>query len=151
LGALQPASLQTLDIPSEFDRTHVFNVIGSFDLGLNWRVGARFAFYTGRPYTQQLTIARGGAGAFGLSTIPVPPFNSERMPAFYRLDLRIEKRWRVFKTGWVAFVIEGMNVTLSKEAITMQWEPTAPWQLATCTPQYIGPVAIPSIGAEGSL
>ena len=73
------------------------------------------------------------------------------MPAFYRLDLRIEKRWRVFKTGWVAFVIEGMNVTLSKEAITMQCEPTAPGQLATCTPQYIGPVAIPSIGAEGSL
>ena len=49
--------------------------------------------------------------------MPVPPFDSLRLPSFYRLDIRLEKRWRVFRDGYLSFVVEGMNVTLNKEAI----------------------------------
>ena len=45
----------------------------------------------------------------------VPPYNAYRNPAFYRLDFRLEKTWRVGESGSVAFVLEGQNVTLRKE------------------------------------
>ncbi len=140
-GVLGPSpNLQ--EIPAEFDRTHVLNVIGALDLGKGWRAGARVLFYTGRPYSPQV---RG---------IPVPPFDSLRLPAFYRLDVRLEKRWRAFGTGELALVIEGMNVTLNKEAVgvTCKNDGTLlPLKLDTCEPQMIGPVAVPSIGLEGAI
>jgi TonB family protein len=129
-------------IPAEFDRTHVFNVVGAMDLGRNWRAGARFFFYTGRPYSPTV------------QGVPVPPFNSERLPAFYRVDVRLEKRWRAFGNGYVAFVLEGMNVTLTKEAIATQCQgggTLLPLKYDTCQPEYIGPVTVPSIGVEGGI
>jgi hypothetical protein len=126
------------EIPSEFDRTHVLNVIGALDLGKGWRAGARVLLYTGRPYSPQV------------EGVPVPPFNSLRLPAFYRLDVRLEKRWRAFGNGQLAFVIEGMNVTLRKEAIGVTCQSTGVG-LDSCEPQYIGPVSVPSIGLEGAI
>ncbi|HEY8039372.1 MAG TPA: TonB family protein [Polyangiaceae bacterium] len=128
------------EIPAEFDRTHVLNVVGALDLGRGWRAGARFFFYTGRPYSPEV------------QGIPVPPFNSQRLPAFYRVDVRLEKRWRAFGNGYLAFVIEGLNVTLDKEAISVQCNndgSLVPLRYDTCGPQYIGPVTVPSIGLEG--
>lgn len=126
-------------IPSEFDRTHVLNLVGAMDLGRGWRAGARFFFYTGRPYSPTV------------QGVPVPPFNSERLPDFYRIDVRVEKRWRAFGKGYVSFVIEGMNVTLKKEAIATQCTSDGtlyPLKYDSCTPEYIGPVSVPSIGVE---
>jgi hypothetical protein len=96
-------------------------------------------FYTGRPYSPTV------------QNVAVPPFNSERLPPFFRLDVRLEKRWRAFGDGYVAFVLEGMNVTLSKEAISQQCQSDgtlSPLRYDTCQPQYIGPVTVPSIGVE---
>lgn len=150
LGTSQPQSVSgavtstnTLqEIPAEFDRTHVLNVLGAVDLGRGWRAGARLMFYTGRPYSPSV------------QGVPVPPFDSERLPAFYRFDVRLEKRWRAFGNGYVAFVLEGMNVTLTKEAISAQCTPNGslyPLRYDTCTPQYIGPVTVPSVGVEAGL
>jgi hypothetical protein len=141
-------------IPGDFDRTHVLNVIGAYDLGRNWRLGARFYFYTGRPYSRTY------------HDFAVPPFNSERMPAFHRFDVRLEKGWRVGKSGHIAFVVEVLNTTLRKEVVNMDCSSrSAPTeqdlrrairrgipasQLDTCTPDQIGPITIPSIGVEGS-
>jgi TonB family protein len=108
-----------------FDRTHVFNTALAFDLGRNWRAGSRFMFYTGLPKA------------------PDPSDSSERLPSFFRVDLRLEKRWQLGKNTWISFVAEWMNATLSKEAISTQCT------LAGCQAQLIGPVTIPSIGAEG--
>jgi hypothetical protein len=108
---------------SAFDRTHVGNLALSFDLGRNWRAGARFMMYTGIP-TQP-------------SPPPVVPVarrtSAPRDPPFYRLDLRIEKRWVYSPTFYLSFVAEIMNATLHKEKILGS---------------TIGPVTIPSIGVE---
>ena len=142
-GGASVTSTNTLqEIPAEFDRTHVLNILGAVDLGRGWRAGARFFIYTGRPYSPTV------------QGIPVPPFNSERLPTFYRVDVRVEKRWRAFGNGYVAFVIEGMNVTLSREAISAQCNSDGtvyPLKYDTCTPQYIGPVTVPSIGVEAGM
>jgi hypothetical protein len=109
--------------PSAFDRTHVFNAALSFDLGRNWRAGTRFMVYTGVPVQPSNSFV-------SLPRLMSPP----RDPTFYRLDLRLEKRWVYSPKGaWVSFIVEVMNATLNKEVIFGE---------------TIGPVTIPSIGAE---
>jgi hypothetical protein len=137
----QAAAGQPLqDIPSEFDRTHVLNAVAAVDLGAGWRAGGRFVFYTGRPYSPQV------------NGIPVSPYNSLRMPSFYRIDVRLEKRWHAFGRGYVSFVLEGLNVTLNKEAIDVTCVngniQSSALRYDKCSPEYIGPVAAPSIGVE---
>ena len=38
-----------------------------------------------------------------------------RIPPFGRFDARLEKRWSVGQRGWVSFVVEALNATLSRE------------------------------------
>jgi Gram-negative bacterial TonB protein C-terminal/TonB dependent receptor len=133
-----PQKSGLVEIPSEFDRTHVLNVVGAVDLGAGWRAGARLLLYTGRPYSPEI------------HGIPVAPYDSLRLPTFYRIDVRLEKQWHAFGTGHISFVVEGMNVTLRKEAVDV----TCQQNFALydkCTPQYIGPVSVPSIGVEGAI
>ena len=52
---------------------------------------------------------------------------------FYRVDVRLEKRWQLTPKAWLSFVFEVMNVTLSKETVGTR---------------TIGPVTIPSVGLE---
>ena len=110
--------------PSAFDRTHVLNVAAAYDLGRGWRAGARFTFYTGAPTP---------AGREEVVT-GIPSIDPVRDPAFYRLDLRLEKRWTLQKARWISFVAETLNTTLRKEIVSGV---------------EIGPIAIPSLGVEG--
>jgi TonB family protein len=118
--------------PSSFDRTHVLNLALAYDLGRRWRAGGRFVFYTGFPRLE------GGPPAPG--TPPPSPsqladlrLHPPRQPSFYRLDLRVEKRWQITNTAWWSLIFEVLNTTLNKEII--ENEP-------------VGPVTIPSIGVE---
>ncbi|CAN5895464.1 hypothetical protein BH11MYX4_BH11MYX4_54670 [soil metagenome] len=137
-------TLSYQEIAGDFDRTHVLNVIGAYDLGRGWRAGARFYYYTGRPYSRT---------AFGYT---VPPFNEERFPDFYRLDARIEKAWHVGAKGRVSVVLEWLNVTLRKEATSVKCGEDATTvdqaiaAAGNCQFDYIGPVTIPSLGVEGA-
>jgi hypothetical protein len=112
---------------STFDRPHVANAAVSVDLGRNWRAGVRFLIYSGSPVVPQ------GGGAF---IAPPRSLSPDRDPLFYRFDARLEKKWVLGKTTWLAFVVEMMNVTLHKE---------------TLLGREVGPVSIPSIGLEGAL
>ena len=138
-------SAPTNEIVSQYDRTHVLTLAGAYDLGRRWRAGARFYYYSGRPYSP--TNANGA---------PIPPYDSERFPAFWRIDLRLEKSWRVGKTAQIAFVFEGLNVTLNKEVIDLDCPSNTAGQLGAftrapqCPYEEIGPVSIPSVGLEGS-
>jgi TonB family protein len=129
-------SERTTDLmrPSGFDRTHVLNVAASVDMGKGWLGGARLLFYTGEPTYL-------GTPANQPSTTPQPP---PRYPPFWRLDLRLEKRWNVGRGGGhMSLVIETLNTTLNKEVLGYDCGGT------TCTPNAVGPIAIPSVGVEG--
>ena len=128
-------------VPSEFDRTHVLNTSLSYLLGRGWRAGGRFVFYTGTPYS-----ARDGSW-------PVPPYNAYRTPAFFRVDVRLEKRWRLSETGSLAFVLEGLNVTMSKEVTSLGLDCDGKGTpdgvtTTTCKQSTAGPITIPSVGIE---
>jgi TonB family protein len=114
------------DFIASFDRTHVLNAALAFDLGRNWRAGTRVTFYTGLPKAAD----------------PTNP-GATRLDPFFRLDLRIEKRWQLGRRKWVSFVAEWMNATLTKESIGTSCT------LSGCQETKIGPVTIPSIGVEG--
>jgi hypothetical protein len=111
---------------ASFDRTHVLNTALAFDLGRNWRAGTRFTFYTGLPKAPD----------------PTDP-GATRLDPFFRVDLRLEKRWQLGRKTWISFVAEWMNATLTKEAIGTSCT------LQGCQETKIGPVTIPSIGVEG--
>jgi hypothetical protein len=125
-------------IPSEFDRTHVLSAVAAYDLGRGWRAGGRFYYDSGRPYSQ----TSGG--------IPVPPFDANRLPDFWRIDVRLEKQWRLSPSTQVSMVFEGMNVTLNKEATSAQCTSSRLGPLDVCRPSYAEPVAAPSVGVEAS-
>ncbi|MBI4822484.1 MAG: TonB family protein [Deltaproteobacteria bacterium] len=72
-----------------FDQTHNLNVLGVYELGLNWSLGVRFRFVTGG--AQATTLARWYDAdsdqyqrTFG---------EQNRTPAFHQLDVYLEKRW----------------------------------------------------------
>lgn len=115
-------------IAAAFDRTHVLNAVAAYDIGRRWRAGGRFVFYTGTPQVEDL----------GTTT-------DSRLPPFYRLDVRIEKRWPFGSAGafW-ALVFEVLNTTLNREVVARNCGDDG-----DCDDEAIGPVVIPSIGLEG--
>jgi TonB family protein len=114
-------NLAGVSFPSGFDRTHVMNAAVSYNLGKGYSAGGRFVFYSGAPVQQS---AR---------TLVERSDHVEREPPFFRLDLRAEKRWTLSETAWIAMVVEVMNATLSRESFAGE---------------EVGPIVIPSIGAE---
>ena len=133
--------VESVTFPSTFDRTHVLNAALAYDFGRGYRAGARVLFYTGTPAT--------------LTSIPTRAelLEPARLPSFFRLDLRFEKRWNVGKSGWLSFVIEMLNATFSKEVVSVDCGSTIGTvntsSTSSCKDTSIGPVTIPSIGIEG--
>lgn len=114
--------------PSGFDRTHVATAALSYDFGKGYKAGMKHVLYSGAP----LLSDEG-------DHIEVV----KRLPAFYRMDWRFEKRWTIGSRGWVSFVAEVLNTFLAAETLGEECEGSR------CSPTKLGPVTIPSIGVEG--
>ncbi|WP_370644078.1 TonB-dependent receptor domain-containing protein [Myxococcus sp. RHSTA-1-4] len=73
------------------DQTHVLTLVGSYKLPGGWELGARFRYASGNPTTPVVGSVRDD-----LADIYVPFYgavNSERLPAFHQLDVRVDKTW----------------------------------------------------------
>lgn len=118
-----------LTVPSAYDRTHLVNLALLYDLGNNVRAGVRHVFYTGFPADE----ASEGRPA---------SVNPARVKPFYRLDVRVAKRWKVGARGYIGAVLDLQNATLSKEVFDVSCSDKG------CTPRTIGPLTIPSLAVE---
>ncbi len=92
----------------DYDQTHVFTALGSYDLGRGFDLGVRFRYATGYPRTPVV-------GAFYVPTTglyePVfGPHNSIRIPAFASLDVRVAKRFKIGRTEAEVY-LDVQNVT----------------------------------------
>jgi outer membrane receptor protein involved in Fe transport len=75
----------------DYDQTHILSRVARYELPANWSVGARWRLVSGRPVTPFV------GGVFqedrdsyeGIQGAP----NSDRLPLFHMLDLRVDKRW----------------------------------------------------------
>jgi TonB-dependent receptor-like protein len=134
----------------DFDRTHVINVVINADLGHRWYAGARFMGYTGRPYS--LIAVDDPEDPF--DTTLIGRRNALRRRGFFRVDVRLEKRWVILERGWISLVLEGFNVSFQKETIDFDCrlaEILGSQAGLSCGGQQIGPISIPSLGVAGGL
>lgn len=147
--SFRKAPIEGKQHPSAYDRSHVLNVAGSVDIWRGIRAGARVLLYTGYPQgngTLLLTPAQPGSG---LPPEYKPVINDPelaRLKPFYRLDVRIEKRWDIRSRGWITLSAEVANATANKETIGLKCN-----SQFDCKPTIIGPVIIPSLGLEGGI
>jgi TonB family protein len=113
---------------SGFDRPHVLQVALSYDLGRGVRTGFRTMFYSGVP-----ALLLEGA----------PHFSTDRRGApYFRLDLRIEKRWPLGESGgWWAINGEILNATSTREVVRLDCG-------SVCVERFAGPIVLPSVGIE---
>ncbi len=76
----------------DYDQTHVFTALGSYDLGSGFEVGARFRYATGYPRTPVV------GSFFDARTNAYEPIfgthNGTRIPPFVALDVRASKRFK---------------------------------------------------------
>ena len=126
----------------DYDQTHVLTLLGSYDLGLGFEVGARLRYATGFPRTPV-------TGAFydSLTDAYQPKFgaqNSVRIDAFYALDVRVAKRLKVGKTEGEVY-LDVQNVTNHANAEEIVYDPTY-----TQRGNITGLPVLPVVGARWS-
>lgn len=113
---------------SGYDRTHVLNASGSLDLGRRWLASAQTVLYSGVP----------GSRALGEWRM----FDRSRAQPFFRVDLRLEKRFRLSEQSYISVVAELMNATMSREVLRRPCD-------RRCENEYVGPITLPSLGVSG--
>ncbi len=126
-------------IPFDFDQRHVFNAVLSWEVGRNWTLGGVLHLNSGNPYTP-MTVDR-CAGGFYEGRRGEP--NSARLPGYWRLDLRVQKR-EVFDTWFFDFYIDFFNAAFQWE--TVGYDVNA--ETGALEPQTV-PLFVPMIGIRG--
>ena len=115
---------------SQFDRTYVFQLGSAVYIGAGWRASARFLTYRGWPDFGSRDDSTDLQG---------------HLKNFWRVDARIEKRWKWRKDGYISLVIEALNASAQKETVSRNCVD------GQCRDNAIGPITAPSIGVEGAL
>src|SRR5262249_14824725 len=95
--------------PFDFDQTHVFTTLASYDLGAGFEVGGRFRYSTGYPRTPVLKAV------YDSRTDSYQPLfgahNSIRIPAFYQIDARAAKRFKLGGSSELEVYLDLQNAT----------------------------------------
>jgi TonB family protein len=127
--------------PFSFDQTHGLSVVASMKLPWRIEAGARFRYVTGNPQTPIL-----GSYFDSDNDVYYPvlgTINSERVPAFHQLDVRIDKRF-VFDSWMLTAYLDLQNAynRLNPEAYFFSYDYR---KKTTVT----GLPIIPSLGIKG--
>jgi len=90
-----------------YDRRHNLNLLGGYSFPRGFRLSGRVAFYSGNPYTQPIGRYRYWYWRyryekwhFFWSEIPGEK-NNARYPPYLRIDLGLEKEWKVKNTNLI--------------------------------------------------
>ena len=101
--------------PFDFDQTYTLTVVGSYDLGNGFEVGARARWASGYPRTP--VIGASGVNAYDELSYGdryQPRFgaiNSSRIPNFYQIDVRATKKFKLGKDSGIEVYLDVQNVT----------------------------------------
>ena len=93
-----------------YDRTHDISVSGAYKLNDKWSFGTNLVFQTGRP----VTYPNGQYEYQGLSIASYSDRNSDRLPAYHRLDISVnykpnKKPKNRLKGEWVLGIYNAYN------------------------------------------
>lgn len=104
--------------PGSFDYPFAVNLVGGRALNRSWDVAVRVSALGGRPYTP-IDEARSAAARrpiYDLSAV-----NGVRGPAYFRADLRVDRRWTI--NGQPVSVFFGaQNITNRKNLAGFSWD-----------------------------
>ncbi|SFD38261.1 TonB-dependent receptor [Algibacter pectinivorans] len=80
-----------------FDKTHDISITGNYQWNEKWKISSNFLFQTGQP----ATFPNGQYSYNGLSIPNYSNRNSDRLPAYHRLDIALNYKPKPNKTkGW---------------------------------------------------
>jgi hypothetical protein len=99
---------------SDYDQTHLLNILVSYELPKHWTIGGRFRLTSGFPYTPIASSVYDSDldRHIGVASTRI---NSKRLPLFHQLDLRVDKEW-VFDDWKFGMYLEIQNVYYAKNA-----------------------------------
>ena len=83
-------------VPSAWDNQHILSFTGGYKFGKNWEFGTRILFSGGAPFTPfdlNATLTPANWNITGMGIPDYSRLNSERISAFYQVDVRIDKKW----------------------------------------------------------
>lgn len=106
-----------------FDQTHVATIAASYNLTPTWEFGAKWQYRTGNPYTPVEGAERVLDPRLNGKFIYLPIYgetNSERLPPYHRLDLRVSKSFR-FKSWGLGIFLELLNTYNRKNLLDYQY------------------------------
>jgi outer membrane receptor for ferrienterochelin and colicin len=89
----------------EFDRPHIFRLVGSYRLSNKWQIGAKFQYASGSPYTPVVDAEQKDGEWSVVDGIQ----NSARYPAFHKLDIRIDRSF-YFRNWTLLIYLDIWNV-----------------------------------------
>ena len=83
-------------IPSSWDSKHLFTITGTNELKHDWRVGFKWRFVGGLPYTPYDLETSSNVQAWnanGQAYLDYSQLNTERFQSFHQLDIRVDKNF----------------------------------------------------------
>lgn len=90
------------------DRTHDMSAVGIYKLSERWSISGTFVYGTGNA----VTYPRGKYKVGGVTTFYYPERNTDRMPAYHRLDLGATlegKKHKRFQSSWTFGLFNAYN------------------------------------------
>ncbi len=99
-----------------FDTPIVANLVTGWRPNARWEVSGRVRAASGLPATP--FVERGAEAG----TLDFTRYNAERLPAFFSVDARVDRRWRVGRTQLVTFV-DIQNVNGRENVTRLRWDP----------------------------
>lgn len=97
---------------SSWDSKHILSLTGSASLKKNWRIGSRFRYVGGLPYTPYDLENSSLVEVWNLRGGPLTDnsrLNAERFPAFHQLDVRVDKAYYLKKMN-LRFYVDIQNL-----------------------------------------
>jgi outer membrane receptor protein involved in Fe transport len=91
-----------LTFPRYTDQRHTLAVTGEFDLGKAWSVNTRLAYGSGYPYTPSYAVTNTVKKI--IEWVPDPSPNSNYLPSYTRVDLKIAKEFGLFGSATSVFI-----------------------------------------------
>ena len=115
-----------------WDRTHILSVVLGYDLGLNWHIGARFFYESGRLYRAPC------------QDCTTPYTATGQLPPFYRIDGRVEKKWLFANGKWLSATLECFDLLDKAEPVNADYSLRQGLVIRNQSA-----IILPSVGLEG--
>ena len=119
----QAVGEDTANLPYVFDQTHVANLVLSYKFANNFTLGGVLHFNSGRPESGVLTSRTQVEGTDRLGNtnwVIVDRDKVDRLPPFFRIDLRLSKAW-AYETFTLEAYLDFLNATFSQEVVSFDY------------------------------